>query len=152
MSKQSRTVNYVDRQVQGALIRRIVMHWCSFVMVSILCVTALQLVVGNPELTLREHMDAAWGKYSVLVLILATLLPAFMLDTIKLSNRFVGPVMRLRRALKQVADGEQIDELKFRDSDFWQEIAADFNRAAKKISAASEQNQPSIGDEQKIAS
>lgn len=142
MSRQARRVNYVDRQVQGALVRRVIMHWCSFVMVSIFSVLILQLLLGDPEKSLVQHVDAAWRQYALLAFVLVALLPAFLLDTIKMSNRFVGPVMRLRRALRQVADGEQVDSLKFRDNDFWGEIATDFNRVTEQLNQTASKETP----------
>ena len=51
-----------------------------------------------------------------------------MLDTIRLSNRFAGPVSRLRNAMRKVADGGSYEPLKFRGNDFWTELADDYNR------------------------
>lgn len=133
MGRQTRSVTFVDRQVQGALVRRIVMHWFAFIVVSLVSVTIMQVLVGDPNLTLSEHFRDAWSRYALFGAVLVALLPAFLLDSLKLSNRFAGPIMRLRRALRQVADGETVDELKFRDGDFWREIATDFNRATARL-------------------
>jgi hypothetical protein len=47
-----------------------------------------------------------------------------------------GPILRLRRALKEVADGLPAKPLNFREQDFWRELATDFNRAAARAAAA----------------
>jgi hypothetical protein len=61
------------------------------------------------------------------------LLPIVMLDVMRLSNRFVGPVVRLRNGLREVAEGRPAQPLNFRDDDFWRELATDFNRAAARL-------------------
>ena len=147
MGKQKRRVTFVDRQVQGALVRRIILHWLAFIVVSMVSVTLLQVLVGDPNLTVTDHLREAWSRYALFGVVLVALLPAFLLDSLRLSNRFAGPIMRLRRSLRQVADGEAVGELKFRDGDFWKEIANDFNRATAKL-----RQQQETESEQRVAS
>jgi hypothetical protein len=51
-------------------------------------------------------------------------------DIVRMSNRFVGPVVRLRGALRELAENRPAQPLNFRDDDFWRELATDFNKAA----------------------
>jgi hypothetical protein len=44
-------------------------------------------------------------------------------------------MLRFRRTLRELADGETIDPLKFRDADYWSEMADDFNKVAAKLGA-----------------
>lgn len=133
MSDNSRRVTFVDKQVQGALVRRVLVHWACFIVVSLFSASVLQVLLGDPTNTVSENIQEAVGRYSLFGLILVALLPAFLLDTVRLSNRFAGPVMRLRRALRQLADGDEVAELRFRDNDYWQEIARDFNKATARL-------------------
>jgi hypothetical protein len=55
------------------------------------------------------------------------LLPVFIFDTIKLSHRFAGPVLRLRNEMRAVADGGELRRLSFRKGDFWHSLAEDYN-------------------------
>ena len=64
------------------------------------------------------------------------MVPAFIYDTIKLSNRFVGPILRLKNSVRSVADGKPVSPLKFRGGDFWHELADDFNRLNEKLGGA----------------
>ena len=41
--------------------------------------------------------------------------------------------MRLRNALRELADGRPAQPLNFRDDDFWRELAVDFNQAAARV-------------------
>ena len=132
MSNKRGTV-YVDRLVQGALARRIVVHWCVFFALSMISLTALELFLGDPELSLTDHLSVLWGKYAFFVILMVSILPTFVYDSMKLSNRFAGPVMRLRESIHDLAQGESVEELKFRDNDFWRELSDDFNAVAKRV-------------------
>jgi len=64
------------------------------------------------------------------------LLPVALMDVLRLSNRFVGPVGRLRKGLKDLASGNRTEPLLFRDDDFWRDMAGDFNEVAAKLAVA----------------
>lgn len=121
---------YVDSLVQGALARRIVAHWCVFFALSLISLGALELFMGDPALTLQGHLAVLWSKYAFFVILMVAILPTFVYDSMKLSNRFVGPIMRLRESIGALAKGEKVTELKFRDNDFWKELSDDFNVVA----------------------
>ena len=132
MSKRKQ--NFIDSAVQGQLVRRILLHWTAFFCVLMMCVVFMQMLLGNPEQSLTERMTAPVQQYLLLGTIMLSLLPAFMLDTVRFSNRFVGPVARLRKSLRELAvDEEDTRPLKFRDNDFWSDAAGEFNQVAEKI-------------------
>jgi hypothetical protein len=64
--------------------------------------------------------------------------PVFIVDTIKLSHRFAGPIYRLRNVIRGMAQGEPFKPLAFREMDFWQGLAEDFNEMVEKITSASD--------------
>ena len=133
MSEVNRKKSYVDPQVQGALVRRLVIHWVSYVSVAAAVAFCLQ-VLSNPVQPLGEHIQKAWWTHGLFLLVLVFLLPVFVLDSIKLSNRFAGPIYRLRRTIHNIAQGDPPPRLKFRDFDFWQGIAQDFNLMIDRLS------------------
>ena len=55
------------------------------------------------------------------------MLPILLLDVLITSNRFAGPLYRLRRSMRALAAGEHVQPVVFRDGDFWHEIADEFN-------------------------
>ncbi|MCD0460874.1 hypothetical protein [Roseiconus lacunae] len=123
--KRKRTL--VDSEVQGSLIRRVAMHWVVF----FLC-NAFALMCW---IRLFEQPDADWGqtfgdtvrRFLPFFIITVALIPAFVWDTLKLSHRFAGPITRLRNTLKDMKAGRSVPPLRFRENDFWQEIASNFN-------------------------
>jgi hypothetical protein len=139
MSVPERKQTYVDSQVQGALVRRLILHWLGFFVTASLVTFVLQ-VLSNPLIPISAHFEELWWTQGPFLLVMVFLLPMFVLDTIKLSHRFAGPVYRLRRTIHDVANGEPPRKLKFRDFDFWQGLAEDYNKMLDRLAA----NPPSV--------
>jgi len=59
-----------------------------------------------------------------------------------MSNRILGPVPRLQRALRQVAAGDTSVRLKFRPGDYLEDLADDFNSALDAIEGKTSPAQP----------
>lgn len=131
--KRKRQQNYVDASVQGSLLRRIFFHWCVFFFVTSLSVVAIQTLLGDPSKTLSQRMSGQMGEFVFIGLVLLALLPAFMLDTVRFSNRFVGPILRLRRHLRELGTDHNTGKCSFRDNDFWAEMASEFNSVAQLV-------------------
>jgi hypothetical protein len=76
------------------------------------------------------------------------MLPVFIVDTIKLSHRFAGPIYRLRNVIRGMADGEPYKPVLFREKDFWQGLAEDFNQMIERITGKSHTTdaEPSAAD------
>ena len=92
----------------------------------------LQAMLGDPAYSLADRLKSEMGEFVFMGVILLALFPAFMLDTIRFSNRFVGPIARLRRHLRQLGNGET-DRCKFRENDYWAEMAGEFNEVAEMV-------------------
>lgn len=57
------------------------------------------------------------------------LLGPITFDMLRLSNRFAGPVFRMQRELKQIAQGGKPEPIRLRDNDYWHDFADDLNAA-----------------------
>jgi hypothetical protein len=133
MSTGMRRQHWVDSDVQGKLVKRILFHWCAFFVVTLLCFSAMNAMLGNPERPLFERITSPGSGMILLGIIMLSMFPAFALDTIRFSNRFVGPIVRLRRGLRELGDHGPVSELNFRDNDFWSDVADEFNSAVRRI-------------------
>ncbi len=117
---------FVDPKVQGALILRIVLYW-------IVCVVAITLallcwrIITGPARMFYLHFDDMWFHFGPALVASFLLLPLVIYDVVKISNRFCGPLFRMRRSMRELARGEHVDPISFRDGDFWPEIAQEFN-------------------------
>ncbi len=73
------------------------------------------------------HFDILWTEHPSVAIASLFLLPIVLIDTLMLTNRFAGPIYHLRRSIRALAAGGPVDPIRFRDHDFWQEIAQEFN-------------------------
>ncbi len=126
MSESNRKTTFIDPQVQGSLVRRLLYHWVLFFVLTSFVAFVLQ-VLSNPFQPFAAHAQQLWWTQGPFFLAALFLLPVFIFDTIKLSHRFVGPVNRLRTTIRSIAEGNPPTRVKFRDFDFWQGLADDFN-------------------------
>lgn len=145
MAHPQRKKTFVDPQVQGALVRRLVLHWLAFIGVAAVVAFCLQ-VLSNPFRSVSEHAEQLWWTHGPFLLVLFFLMPVFVVDTIKLSHRFAGPIYRLRNVIRQAAAGQEVETLKFRDFDFWQGLADDFNAMVGRLSAKQETTTPRLAE------
>ena len=128
-----RKQTFVDSHVQGRLVRRIMLHWCIFFAITCVLFAVMNALGGDPSLSLWERV---WGDTSTMVmagLVILCLFPAFALDTVRFSNRFVGPVSRLRSSLRELGETGNAEKIKFRGNDFWTEMADAFNQVADRV-------------------
>lgn len=130
--KKMRKQKYIDSHVQGALCKRIFLHWCVFFAVSMLAIGGIQVLLGNPGEPLAQRITEQFGQLFFFAVVLASMLPAFMLDTVRFSNRFVGPFARLRRCMRELAQFDKSEEINFRENDFWSDAAGEFNELRRK--------------------
>jgi signal transduction histidine kinase len=127
---------FVDRHLQGALLYRIAIYWCFSVLTVCLVTLCFRAV------TYASQFDSffdyfAFGeffsRYGIVVLASLVLLPVIMLDVLIISNRFAGPLYRMRRSMRALAAGEHVQPINFREKDFLQDLANEFNAVAHRM-------------------
>jgi hypothetical protein len=132
MSYRVRQKKFIDSKIQGALVCRIILHWFVFLAVASLGAFILQ-VITNPFQPIAEHARQVWWTHGPFFLVMACLLPAFVYDTVKLSHRFTGPIYRLQQTIRSIIAGGPASRLKFRENDYWQGLAIDFNTMIERL-------------------
>lgn len=128
---------FVDRDVQSALMLRVTGYWM-FCLLSISLMLLCWEAASGPPRRFSTLAADLYQRYAPALAATLLVLPLVMIDVTRLSHRFVGPIIRLRGALRRLAAGEEVQPIKFRDKDFWQDLADDFNQAAKRVPAATE--------------
>ena len=141
MPHPNRKKTFIDAKVQGALVRRLVMHWASFITIAAVVAFALQ-VLTNPFRPIEQHLQEMWWTHGPFLLVMFFMLPVFVIDTIKLSHRFAGPIYRLRNVIRSLAQGEPHKPVHFREMDFWQGLAEDFNQMVDTLAIQREAQAP----------
>lgn len=150
MSRPPRRKKFIDPRVQGSLVRRLVFHWMLFMIVTALASFVL-LVLSNPFQPLSFHFQNLTWSHGPLLLVMFFMMPVFVVDTIKLSHRFTGPIFALRRAMREVAQGQPPRQVQFRSNDFWHEVAEDYNAMLAKLGANVDKTEAITDDEQLVS-
>jgi hypothetical protein len=125
---------FVDRKIQGALVRRVVMYWATCLITIVLMLLSWRILTG-PHRLLYAYLSELWFYFAPALLASFILLPAVIIDVVRLSNRFVGPLNRLRQSMRALAQGEDVEPIRFRKADFWQTFADEFNAIAARVQA-----------------
>lgn len=132
MSKSKRRSRIINSSIQRAVLFKFVIHW-AFAIVAIFAISfTLHLMFKSPEESYASILGDMKNRYALSLFVLFALVPYFLRDLIELTHRVVGPMKRFEDALKKAARGESIEPLSFRDGDYWQELAADFNRLVER--------------------
>ena len=148
---------FVDPKVQGALIARGVRFWLTSVVLMV-CAVAATWVFITPGVTelmrLREELPSLVGALLVASAAVLLVLPIVLLDFVRMTNRFAGPVFRLQREMQRAAQGEKVAPVHFRDGDYWQGLADSFNLLIERLEepAADTNDSARIADEEPVGS
>jgi hypothetical protein len=137
---------FVDPKVQGALVARVITYWAVCLVTITLMLLCWRIVTG-PARMFYTHLDDMWFQYGPAVIASLLLLPLVIVDIIRLSNRFAGPLVRLRRSMRALARGEHVQPIKFRQGDFWQEFADEFNAVAARVQGERSKAEPTLRHE-----
>jgi nitrogen fixation/metabolism regulation signal transduction histidine kinase len=132
MPRKPRRQYFVQGSVQKSLLARIALYFGYLVAASFLAAMLWMAQFDRPD-----SWNALAGRmlYIGIPLVAAAtlLLPIVLFDCLRFSNRFVGPLLRLSRAMDRLADGERVHNIEFRQGDFWFHIAQTFNRLNERI-------------------
>jgi len=67
--------------------------------------------------------------------------PLMVYDMLRITNRVAGPIFVMRREMRKLIHGESGRNLKFRNDDYWDSLAADFNQIRQELIRLREENQ-----------
>ena len=132
---------FIDSAVQGAIARRLILHWIAFFFIVFFTLPLWQLY-SRTDLSAPFSMLIlqGWAASAPVFIILLATLPMFIWDSVKLSHRFAGPMYRFQKAIQEVAAGEEPRPIKLRKGDFWTDVADDFNAMLERLAREEDQD------------
>ena len=110
---------------------RVVSYWLFCLLTITLMLVCWDIYSGPPRKFIIIYRDL-YFRYGPALVASLLLLPLVMVDVVRFSNRFAGPIVRLRGAMRQFASGRPMEPVHFRDGDLWSELAVDFNRVMER--------------------
>ena len=116
----------LDSCVQGTLIRRMALYGATTA-IYLLASFILADTLSHPQEPVSETLLRCLDEAIIWAPGLMLLAPLFAYDLIHISNRFVGPMFRLRRDLGKLAAGEPVGRIFSRKGDFWADASEAFN-------------------------
>lgn len=144
-----RTRKLIDYEVQSSLVARLCLHWVLFLAATAIAMFFWIRLFESPTDTLGATTSRFWNTFVPMLIVAIALLPVFVLDAVKLSNRFTGPIFRLRRTLSNLAQGQSCRPLEFRNNDFWKSLANDFNLVVNRLPNSSNASSNATGSPRK---
>ena len=123
--------------MQRGLLRRVILYSLMILALSVAIDVVLLGVSDLGSLSL-SWKTVLWNHGGPLLAV-GLLLPLFQRDMAAYTARFLGPVNRLRSALHSEVAGDCGPPLDIRESDFWQDLADDFNLLVKQHRAETRQ-------------
>ena len=140
IGSQPRRQVYVNRTIQGRMLRRFALMWFVYHVVlwnAMFLYRYLQyrgeLLAGAAPLPFADlYSHFFLQHYSVLVCALAVL-PVLLWDMVRMTHRVAGPLVRFQRALSELAEGRRVDRVQIRDGDLLIEFQDEFNTFLDKI-------------------
>ena len=126
--KNLRKRRFVDYKLQGAIVVRVVLYWLGCQFMTAVLLFGFKAVMGQVDIADDMSLFYRCALFGTL-----GFLPLAVIDMVRLSHRFAGPMVRFRRAMHELGRGEQVEPLLFRDGDFWQDLATDFNAVCDRV-------------------
>jgi len=135
MSRKSfkRSQVFVDRKVQGALLWRAMLYWCYAMLTIMASIISWRILVHGMAQPFNNHVVDLLNDMSPMILGAAFMLPIILFDMARQTNRFAGPLFRLRNEMRRLSRGEKVLPVHFRDNDFWHEMAEEFNAVVARM-------------------
>src|SRR6516225_7944776 len=112
---------------QTRLVMRIGAYLVVFFIVFLNFLFAWKMIEEGPSDPARQFFEMM-RNYLPVIICLLVLIPVMAWDTIHFSHRLVGPLVRFRKTMQAIADGESVRPIKLRDGDYLTELRDDFNK------------------------
>jgi|GEM_PF-581478 len=123
---------FVDPELQTQLALRVIVYW-GMCIATVVLILICWRVVSGPVRPFYRHLGELWFHIGPALAASFVVLPIVVIDVIRVSNRFVGPLLRLRRSVRSLAAGHDVEPLRFRKGDFWRGFADDFNALVTRV-------------------
>lgn len=127
-----RARQFVDPSVQGLLLKRVVAYWFLAVFVVVLLI-GFQVFLANGSESTFERLQQVLAQFEPALIAALCILPILLLDCLYVTSKFAGPLVRLRKEMRNLADGKSVKPVLFRRNDLYYELTDEFNRLSAEV-------------------
>ena len=119
---------YVSKTIQGRILLRVTAYWILYhvVLFHVLFLSSGLTIDGSYASFFDAYADFFW-RNSMLLLCAAAVFPIIFRDMLRMTNRVVGPFIRIERTLKAMTEGRRVEPLTVRKRDLVHEFVTAFN-------------------------
>lgn len=125
---------YVNRSIQGTVMKRFAVYWLGYH----LTLWHSMLLYGYFRgLMLRSDPNGGMGFWQyygkffeanhTVLLCCVAVCPLLLWDTLRVTHRIAGPIVRFKKALKQLSRGEYVGPIQLREHDLMDDLKDAFN-------------------------
>jgi methyl-accepting chemotaxis protein len=111
---------------QTRILLRVGCYWLIYLVALWNLLFVWRMLAEGPGDLLAQYSRFVQDYYPPLVLFIV-LLPVAAWDAMKFAHRVVGPLVRVRQTLQEMAAGKSVRPVRFRDGDSLGELRDDFN-------------------------
>jgi hypothetical protein len=136
---------YVSNSIQGTVIGRFAVYWVGYHMTLFHGMLLYGFLRGNVLRSVTGGGMTFWDYYvkffaanNSILICAALIAPILLWDTLIVTHRIAGPVVRFKKALKQLSQGEEVAPIKLREKD----LMVDLKEAFNEFLASRERNAP----------
>ncbi|MDA1049900.1 MAG: hypothetical protein O3C40_05405 [Planctomycetota bacterium] len=123
---------FADRKIQGTLLAHTAIYWfyCLF---SVTLIAVCWIIFTKQPESSAELFTQLWLNCGPALLGSVLLLPLVLLDCLRLSSRFAGPMVRMQRVMRELAAGQTPPAFALRPGDYWTEFAENLNTVMERL-------------------
>lgn len=131
--KKSKRFNLLPNpKLQGALLVRVALYWLASVLVMLL-LAFIQALLASSNAPFDVSLNRTLEFFGPALLSSFCILPFLLVDAVRFSVRFTGPLKRLTNEAHRMASGQNPAPINFRENDYFHELTAPFNAVAAEL-------------------
>jgi hypothetical protein len=148
-TKHTRKRLLVDVNVQRSLILRVLLYWVMWSLTVVLVLFSWRL--GDRLFAMSSgDSSSVWRYFRPPLIASIVILPVIIYDILQFSNRFCGPLFRIRRSLQALNRGERVAPIQLRKNDFWKDFAQEINTVLTRVQREPSPPEPETAESEAV--
>ena len=135
---ENRTRWLVDRGVQIGMLRRVCVYWVAAILFVSLPIALIRNVSGSGQFFVQDVLSV-WKNHWPVLACLTAMLPFALNDLAKFSNRFAGPIFRLKNEMQKFEQTGESFQLTLREHDYWKDVVESYCAMTQRIETLEKQ-------------